>query len=201
MPAFKNIQCPRSSVIGMLCTSFWAPSRAIHTIRCCQRPESFCLILHGTGCRLGFVVDFEEHVDLGGSQFYESILERFTLRMFTTECGNPGIRKSMFTLFSIFCSWLEPSWLTTNCPDLSCTFSTMGSLLSSDERVWFYSFRQRVAPISLKRQFQREKNLHRPPGNRTFFFHLARFWCELRQRVAPICDDFGLELVGSIGNF
>ena len=119
--------------------------------------------------------------------------------MFTTECGNPGIRKSMFTLFSIFCSWLEPSRLTTTCPDLSCTFSTLGSLLSSDERVWFYSFRQRVAPISLKRQFQREKYLHRTPGNRTFFFHLARFWCELRQRVAPICDDFGLELVGSIG--
>ena len=55
----------------------------------------------------------------------------------------------------------------------------------------FYSFRQRVAPIYLKRQSLREKNLHRSPGNGTFFFHLARFSCELRQRVAPICHDLG----------
>ena len=32
---------------------------------------------------------------------------------FTTECGNPGIRKSMFTSFSIVCSWLESSWFIT----------------------------------------------------------------------------------------
>ena len=44
------------------------------------------------------VVDLvEEHVDLGGSQFSESIVER----CFTTECGSPGIRKSMPASFTI----------------------------------------------------------------------------------------------------
>ena len=42
------------------------------------------------------VVDLvEEHVDLDGSQFSESILERWYFgACFTTECGSPGIRKS-----------------------------------------------------------------------------------------------------------
>ena len=55
---------------------------------------------------------------------------------FTTECGNPGIRKSMFGSFSIVCSWLESTWFTTGCPDMSCVISTLRLLLSSDERVW-----------------------------------------------------------------
>ena len=38
----------------------------------------------------------------------------------------------------------------------------------------FYSFRQRVAPIYLKKQSLREKKLHRSPGNGTFFFGLPR---------------------------
>ena len=43
------------------------------------------------------VVDpVEEHVDLGGSQFSESIVKRwYFARVFTTECGSPGILKSM----------------------------------------------------------------------------------------------------------
>ena len=48
---------------------------------------------------IDFVVNlFEEHVELGGSQFSESILER---AFFTTECGSPGIRKSMSASFTI----------------------------------------------------------------------------------------------------
>ena len=58
------------------------------------------------GYMLDFVVDIvEERVDLGGSQISESILERwYYAPCFTTECGNPGIRKSMFTSFSIVSS-------------------------------------------------------------------------------------------------
>ena len=42
------------------------------------------------------VVDpVEEHVDLGGSQFSESIVERWYFACFTSECGSPGILKSM----------------------------------------------------------------------------------------------------------
>ena len=45
---------------------------------------------------------FEEHVDLGGSQFSESIVERwYFARVSTTKCGSPGIRKSMSTSFTI----------------------------------------------------------------------------------------------------
>ena len=34
-----------SSMINILCTAFWVPSRVIHIIRCSQHPESFVLIL------------------------------------------------------------------------------------------------------------------------------------------------------------
>ena len=34
-----------SSMINILCTAFWVPSRAIHTIRCYPHSESFVLIL------------------------------------------------------------------------------------------------------------------------------------------------------------
>ena len=36
-----NRRCLYSIMIGTLCTSFWVPSRAIHTIRCCPQTESF----------------------------------------------------------------------------------------------------------------------------------------------------------------
>ena len=50
------------------------------------------------------VVDLVEvHVDLDGSQFSESIVERWLVlcAYFTTECGSPGIRKSMSASFTI----------------------------------------------------------------------------------------------------
>ena len=40
-----NGRCLHSNLISMLCTAFWVPSRAIHTIRCCPRLESFSLTL------------------------------------------------------------------------------------------------------------------------------------------------------------
>ena len=57
---------------------------------------------------------------------------------FTTECGNPGIRKSMFTSFSIVCSWLKLSWSTTGLPVLSRSVlsPTLNVSLSWQERVW-----------------------------------------------------------------
>ena len=49
------------------------------------------------------VVDLvEEHVDLDGSQFSESIVERwYFCACFKTECGSPGIRKYMSASFTI----------------------------------------------------------------------------------------------------
>ena len=65
-------------MIGMLCAAFWVPSRAIQTIRCCPHPESCALILDWKGLIIDFVVDLVEgRVDLGSSQFSESILERW----------------------------------------------------------------------------------------------------------------------------
>ena len=43
-------------MIGMLCTAFSFPSRAIQTIRCCPLPGSFSLILDWVGYMLDFVV-------------------------------------------------------------------------------------------------------------------------------------------------
>ena len=72
-----NRQCLRSSMTSMLCTAFWDPSRAIQTIRCCPHPESFVLILDWKDLMIDSVVELvEEHVDLDGSQFSESIVER-----------------------------------------------------------------------------------------------------------------------------
>ena len=73
-----NRGCLLSNMIGMLCTAFWAPSRAIQTIRSCPLPELFSF---DSGLKwvflLEFVVDLvEKRVDLGGSQFSESIFER-----------------------------------------------------------------------------------------------------------------------------
>ena len=85
------------------------------------------------GYMLDFVVDLvEERVDLGGSQFSESILERWYSAHASQQNGSPGIRKSMFTSFSTVCSGLESSWLTTGCPDLSrsVSFSTLSLMLS-----------------------------------------------------------------------
>ena len=59
-----------------------------------------------------------------------------TLVCFTTECGSPGIRKSMSASFTIIFSWLILSWSITSLLVLSCAFSTLGSLLFSDERAW-----------------------------------------------------------------
>ena len=96
-------RCQCSSMINILCTAFWVPSRVIHITRCSQHPESSVLTLDCTGCRLDFVVDLvEKHVDLGGSQFFWINSRTLVLcACFTTECGSFGIRKSMFGSFTI----------------------------------------------------------------------------------------------------
>ena len=94
-------RCLHSSMIGMPCTASWGPSRTIQTALRCPHPESSALTPHWTGCGLCFVVDLvEEHVDLGGSQFSESILERLysahasQWNVVTLEFGSPGSSRS-----------------------------------------------------------------------------------------------------------
>ena len=152
-----NRRCLHSSMIGMLCTASWGPSRAVQTALRCPLPESCALTPHWTGCRLCFVVDLvEEHVDLGGSRFFwTNSRTRELSTFFTTECGNPGIRKSMFTSLGIVCSWLDSSWFTKSCPvrSRSDSSSTLDLMLSWKERVMQPSgtflcvFLQRVAPF------------------------------------------------------
>ena len=120
--------------------------------------ESSVLIPDWTDCRFGFVVDLvEEHVGLVVLNFSVPILER---------------------LFSAHASQQNVVTLEFGSP---C--SPRSALFAHDLNR--HSL-QRVAPIYPKKQFLREKNLHRSPGNGTFFFHLARFSCQLQQRVAPI---------------
>ena len=40
-----NRRCQCSSMMNILCTAFWVPSRVIHIIRCSQHPESLVLTL------------------------------------------------------------------------------------------------------------------------------------------------------------
>ena len=55
----------------------------------------------------------------------------------TTECGSPGIRKSMFTSLSIVCSWLDSSQFTTGwrVPSRLVASPTLTVMLSCKERV------------------------------------------------------------------
>ena len=55
------------------------------------------------GCRHCFVVDLvEEIVGEGGSRSSSRVHEHDSYQLFfTTECGNPGILKSMSTSFNI----------------------------------------------------------------------------------------------------
>ena len=89
-------------MINILCTAFWVPFRATHTIRCVQLHELFVLTLDWKQWMIDSVVNLvEEHVDLGVSKSR-------TLELcwwFTTECGSPGILKSMS---SSILSWVNP---------------------------------------------------------------------------------------------
>ena len=92
-----NRRCLCFIMIGMLCTAFWVPSRAIHIFRCCPHPESFSLILDWKVYMLDFVVDLvEECVDQGGSQFSESILERWYSAQWI---GASGLSKKRFPMY------------------------------------------------------------------------------------------------------
>ena len=125
---------------SMLCTALRVRSRAFQTIRCCPLPESFSLILDKKGlyswfcrrscwraCRAGWFSIFLNHFS-----------NACTLRMLHKKCGNPGIRKSMFTSCTTVCWWLESSWLTRGLPVLSWNVSspTLKVSLSWQERVW-----------------------------------------------------------------
>ena len=70
------------------------------------------------GYWLHFVVDLVQKACPSGwfSIFWINSRALVLCACFTTECGNPGIRLSMFTSPSIVCSWLESSWLTTGLP-------------------------------------------------------------------------------------
>ena len=72
------------------------------------------------------------------SIFFTSSRTRSSSACFTTECGNPGILKSMSTSFSIVCSWSDSSQFTTGCTVLSwfVSSSTLKLVLSWEKRVW-----------------------------------------------------------------
>ena len=94
-------RCQRSSMINILCTAFWVPSRVIHIIRCSQHPESFVLTLDWKDLLIDSVVAFRFGVV---SQFSESIVERwYFARVSQRNVVVPGILKSM--------SASSPSWV------------------------------------------------------------------------------------------
>ena len=149
-----------------LCTAFWVPSRVIHITRCSQHPESFVLMLEWKDLMIESVVDLvEEHVDLEGSQFSESILERQSWNSEVHVClvhhhwlmnvvmisngFSILLRSTSSSTLNVSLSWEERtrelsfasavSRVATGRPVLSWVCSTLKSFLSSDERTcWVY---------------------------------------------------------------
>ena len=148
----RQYQCP--SMINILCTALWVPSRAIRTIRCSQLHESFVLILDWRdkndwfcrkscwrACRFGWF-----------SIFWINSWMLVLCACFTTECGSRGIRKSVSAsilsrIVSLSMLGVSASWYTsgsscaatvslTSRPVLSWVCSTLRLLLSSDEHAW-----------------------------------------------------------------
>ena len=80
-------------------------------------------------------IDFD--TDLFILIFFTSSRTRQLSACFTTECGNPGILKSMSTSFNIERSWFA-SRQTTGFTVLSCFVSsfTLKFVLSWEKRVW-----------------------------------------------------------------
>ena len=120
------------------------------------------------------VARVEEHVDGWFSIFLTNSRTREFWACFTTECGNPGIRKSMSTSFSIDRS-LPGSWLASR----PTTGYTVASCLTASS--W--------------------KELLSISWERDIIFNLARSLGHHRQRVASFYHHLGLDLVGLLGNF
>ena len=195
-----NRRCQYSSMINILCAVFWVPSRVIHIIQCSQHPELFvltwlCRRSCWRACRFGWF-----------SIFWINSRTLVLCASFTTECGNPWIRKSMSASFTIIDSWLTlrnissttlnvslsgakrvwelsntsiTSCVITSSTVLSCACSTLKSSLSSDERVW-------ITPVwwtGFPGMGPVTSPSVRSPDNGTCFFHLA---CH---QVAPISDE------------
>ena len=131
-----NRWCLCSSMTGMLCTAFWVPSRAIHTIRCCPRPESYVLILDWKDYMLDCRKSCWRACWSGWfSIFWINCWTLVLCACFTLDCDSPGIRKSMSASF-IICSWLKLSRSITHLSVLS------GSVLVSN--VGLFAFMKRM---------------------------------------------------------
>ena len=115
-------RCLHSSMISMLCTAFWVPSRAIQTTHS-MLPTSwivffdsglnglydwFCPRSCSRACRSGWF-----------SIFWINSRTLVLCACFTAECGSPGIRKCMSASFTIIFSWLKLSWSITGLSVLS----------------------------------------------------------------------------------
>ena len=220
-------RCLHSNMTGMLCASFGDPSQAIQKVLFWLWTEQVVFLV--------FVVDLvEEHVDLGGSQFSEPILERWCSahasqeNVVTLEFGSPCSPRS-----ALFAHDLNRHGLQRVAPIYHEVFLCFHDKVFRNHLAHFLCLcQQRVDPIyhvpvqrwdSSCRQmkvcvcFTRfHDGLPRHKRKNSFFvkriyiyllrtrrfFHLARFSCQLQQRVVPIYrHDLGLELVGSIGNF
>ena len=164
-------------MIGMLCTAFWDPFDVAHILNHFLWFWTkwviglFCRRSCWRACRSGWF-----------SIFWINSRTLVLCSCFTTECGNPGIRKSMFTSFSIvFMTWIvminNGSLRSfTKCCLQRWNFRFHDMNVFENYLAHFLClFQQRVSPFSLKKQFLREKNQHWSPENGTFFFLLAQF--------------------------
>ena len=130
-PLFLCARNARTCSRGYQCFS----CRVIRIIRCSQHPESFVLMKRSNdwfcrrscwrACRSGWF-----------SIFWINCRTVVLRAYFTTECGSPGIRKSMSaSLFTIIDSWLT-SWSATDLSILSRSTSSSTLSVSASWHTW-----------------------------------------------------------------
>ena len=132
-----NRRCQCSSMIGILCTAFWVPCRAIHIIRCSQHPESFVLTRDWKGLNDWFCCRSCWRACRFGrfSIFWINCRTMVLCACFTTECGSPGIMKSMSASFTIIGSWFS-SWTTMDFSILLRSTSSSTLSVSASCHTW-----------------------------------------------------------------
>ena len=183
-----NRRCLHSSMIGMLCTAFWGPSRALKQLHVVH------VLNHLLWFRIERVVNFvllwillKNMSNCGVLDFLNRFTNTRAFILFHNRMWKSW--KSMFISFSIVCSWLDSSRFTTGAPFYHELFRFQRRSLCIHERNVFGIrlghylcdlFQQQVVPFHhVSFYLQRwDSCCHEMNAFGFFLFH---------QRVSPLC--------------
>ena len=184
-----------------------------------QRNDWFCRRSSSRACRTGWF-----------SIFWINSRTLVLCACFTTECGSPGIRKSLFASFTMICSWLKWSWSAMDLSVLlrNTSSSTLNVSLSWEEHTRELSCASAVLRVAtglsvlswvcstLRLLLSRDERVwitSVSTGRTVLSEELSSSQKELTlvtweryvflacYKVAPISHELDLELVVLVGNF